>query len=558
MSNNKGTASWELEQLENASPNLVLSETIRQTIVPVEASFRVQSAPDSGTFKVFGIAPSLAVVVQADEDGMPTVSSQALLATFGDKQSAFEFAALVNQHLDGDKNAWGKITQYSSNIATGAIDSIDSFTAALVDPHSPANTGIGNSISDFANSSLLETLLTSNSPTINIPMVLEEICEFIISDPTTDINASLWDQFWEKVNQLVGVLIREAIKKIKVTIAQVLGNISNKTRQMVAGKLNEFLAEYAADACVGGLAEAIANFQNPKNLLSLNELFGSIGDVFEELDKSVGTIFDEIHTIFQTVITTFDKAFSPTERAKFFEDKFAEILTYLNRAICGRTKAFIEMAEGGFKKGLEDEIKNFMQGCLFQQALKTAQKIAPESMATDVLNRVSNLAQKGQMMDAYNIALAAGFDLQSSAFQIELPYAGSWVSDVYGDPYMFSPSRPFNSAQVAQYALEGIPTFNEMMSGEIPADKLAQPWVSNVWSAEDSEAMAAHNMLSDKTSQNQASILGAELQSKSVSYPGTALKKDEHGVTVISTNGVPITETNTVSSPVVKNQPRND
>jgi len=546
------------------SDNYKLDQLIQNDHLVSAAIEATNNAPEDQIFEVRATVPVGAKVIQKDDEGVQKVSNTVLVATFDNKTEAKEFAATLNKAIDGDEEAVREVGKWETNFNDDYEQDIRGLTAAIVQPFTMSNSslnsydagnlgwgygipdlnigGVEGQLNNFSNSAVLENLLTQNSPTINIPMVMEELCEFVLSD---DPNEGILDKIWSKIKKFFIKLFY----KILNLLVKIIANIIQKIRKMIAAKIKQFLAEYVADACLSGLGTAIAEFENPANLLDLEELFDSMLDGWESLCKTFWKIIDEIKDLWSALYTPVQKTIhaDATERKAYWAKKWEEILAFVNRAICGRTKAFAEHAQQNLNSAIEDQIKGFMQGCLFQQALKSAKKFAPDSIPTDIMNRISNLTQKGQMMDAYNIALAAGVDLQSKNFRIELPYAGGWVNEIYGDPYVFKTEK-FNPSQTAKWVMEGVPTVGEMMT-EIPPEKMQNSWVADNWTKEDQKNMAVFNTLEDKIEDNTENIEGAEKLGDEMSYitaSATYAYDDDGNMSISSVDG------DTITSPMVK------
>lgn len=533
----------------NYSDNYKLDLIIQNDQLVSAAIEATNNAPEDQLFEVRATIPIGAKAIQKDDEGIPQVSDTVLVATFDNKSDAKEFAATLNKAIDGDEEAIREVGKWETNFNSDYEADIRTLTAAVVQPFTMSNSRLGGSLGsfgdslvDFGNSSLLENLLTQNSPTINIPMVMEEVCEMILVDDPIDIfsKKNVWKKLVKKIDEAVGNLIWKVYKQIKDLLIKIFMNIVQALRKMIAAKIKQFLAEYVADACLSGLQTAIAEFENPTNLLDMEELLDSLSDALNSLDHAVGKIIDEIKTAFvQPIIVFFTEGCSGDNKAAYWQKQLNKVIAYLNRAICGRTKAFAELAQNGLTSSFEEEIKNFMQGCLFQQALKSAKNFAPDAIPTDIMNRISNLTQKGQMMDAYNVALAAGVDLRSENFRIELPYAGGWVNEIYGDPYQFTTEK-FNPSQTAKWVVEGLPTASEMMNGEIPPEKMQNSWVAENWTEENAKSMALLNNLDEKIDANEESIEGAEKIGEELSY--AAAQSDGSSGVIYSDIITPITK----------------
>lgn len=482
---------WTQNTIQNTSADQVYITTIKEQLSAADAKARVDASSDKGTFYV-SAKPEKGLAIVKDSEGIPTVTDNVQLGTFSTKSAAESFVNSIN---------------------SGA-SAIDGFTGAKVDTMASGNSTLDQLTNEFGNSSMLENFLTSNDPVINVDMVLEEICEFILSDEEIGDWSTLRKKIWKKIRKLINKAINKAIESV-ITALQ---NYSKKLRKMVADKMRSFLAEYVADTCIVGLNDAIDEFLNPDDLLSVEELVGSIEDMLYEADMAVGELWDEIEDLVDKINTPIQAVLHPNDpkSKKFFAKACADAKEYLIESLCARTKAYQDRLADGLTKSIQDKIKDWLQGCFFQQLLKSANKIAPDAIPTDVLNRINNLAQQGELMDAYNIALASGLDLAS--LNVELPYQGDWITQVYGDPYLFAPQRPYNTAQMAKYLTDGLPSVTEMMSGNVSQDKLSHDYVVKNWSTSDSTVAVTQTALESRIAENKASISGSENSGNSISF----------------------------------------
>lgn len=224
---------------------------------------------------------------------------------------------------------------------------------------------------------------------------------------------------------------------------------------------------------------------------------------------------------------------------QFWAMRLKQIAGIITDMLCARTASFIQSQNFGLKAGINEEIKGFMQGCLFQQALKTAKKINPDSMTSDVLTRIDNLSRSGNMLDAYNVAMAAGIDLSSSAFQIELPSANGWVSTIYGDPYMFSPETPLNSAQIAKYLTDDLPTASQMINGTLTEEQKNKPYIAENFDNNDSAVAAISKNVNGLIQMNKDIASGIEATGNSITYNKISVSDIDEGsasMSVVETN----------------------
>lgn len=480
---------------------------------------------------------------------------------------------------DDKKLAWYQ--EFGQDITSG-VNNWDNFANSMVDTIAPGKSQIDGLISDFSNSNMLSNLLTSNSPTLNIKQGLEELCHIIVN----------WDEEDFSINALItklGKFLTKLFRQITIQLIKAIYNAVLKLRRMVISKLNAFLSEYVADACIQGLKEHLTAIANPANALSIDEFVSSVGDILTDIDKNVSDVLETIRTTcvntynfltgskysaavaehearlasydmdvmeiemqLETELATamgdeeaieaaYDVYYTEMEAlgaalqnaydamtsasketiwaGAFWSEVFVPgLLEMLNDFLCSRTASYVQNSDFGLKAGIQNEIKKHMQGCLFQQMIKTSNKIAPGSLTSDVMNRINNLAQNGNMMDAYNVALAAGFDLSGSDFQVQLPSANGWVSQIYGDPYAFAPETPINAAGVAKYLTDDLPTTEELITGNISEDKLNKPYIADNWNESDSAAAAASNRLNNAIAMNNAIIDGVDNIGRTMNY----------------------------------------
>lgn len=217
---------------------------------------------------------------------------------------------------------------------------------------------------------------------------------------------------------------------------------------------------------------------------------------------------------------------------QFWTIRLKQITGMITDMLCARTASFVQSQDFGLKAGINKEIKGFMQGCLFQQALKTAKKINPDSMTSDVLARLDNLSRSGNMLDAYNVAMAAGIDLSSSAFQIELPSANGWVSTIYGDPYMFSPETPLNSTQIAKYLTDDLPTASQMMEGTLTEEQKSKSYIAENFDNNDSAVAAVSKNINGIIQMNKDIVSGVEATGNSIAYSEASAPIVSNGVSM--------------------------
>lgn len=471
-------------------------------------------------------------------------------------------------------SAWERFGDAASSAVTG----IDRMTGAMVDTMTGGSTQMDQLTEKYANSNLLANLLTSNNPTLNVQMGMDLLCDII----TAWKDSSSFAEFMKLLGQKVKQMIVGILYQIGRTLVAALCNIVLKLRRMVVAKINQFLAEYVADACLQGLQHHLNAIANPQNPLSIKEFTSSVTDLVTDMKQQVTDVWDQSKELFSGLYDTlngteykaaklqyeamvaeraaaeaeanatyaaaiaaaadssaaaaaseahqaavmaisasYDEAIAALQNKvaameaenplnmAFWTSKAELAGQFLMSMICSRTQAFAMDSDFGLLAGIHDQIKSFMQGCLFQQALKSANKFSPESAGTDVMNRLNRLANEGNMFELYNVALAAGIDLSTTQYQLELPSANSWVSSVYGDPYMFAAETPINASQMASFLTDGLPTTRELLSGDVPESKMQQPYVSEVMTQDDNRSAAIASKLNSQIAKNEAIAAGA-------------------------------------------------
>ena len=486
--------------------------------------------------------------------------------------------------MDNDASilAWEKV----GNATSSGVAQWDKMAGTLVDTTASGHSNLDLASSKYGNSAMLADMLTSNSPVINVQMGLEVLCDTIINFEKPKSFSDLIKQLGKAVEKFLIKLLNQVVS----TLISALYNAVLKLRRMVVAKINAFLAEYVADACLAGLQEHLQDLANPKNALSIEEFTSSVNDLTADAKKNVNSLVEDIRSGMESTyecITGFsyEEAHNANEDAKiadedakylarleldsameaanasgdveaahaaqiaydqemalidaaavaredevavlgentmwataFWKSKAERGMKMLTSILCARTAAYANSADFGLLEGIQNDIRGFLQGCLFQQALKTAKKANPGAFSTDVLNRLSNFSNDSNMLDAYNIAMAAGVDLGSAEYQIQLPSANSWVTDVYGDPYLFASETPINASQMAAFLTEGLPTSVEMMSGNISQDKLLKPWIADNYGQTDRATANAASNLNLLADLNQKIIAGVKSTGKSMTY----------------------------------------
>ena len=474
--------------------------------------------------------------------------------------------------------------------ASDGISGVDRMTGSMVDTMTGGSTQMDQLTQKYAESDMLAQMLTSNSPTLNIQMGLELVCDLA----TAWKESSDFDGFRKLLGQKVKQIMMGVLDQMGRTLVAALCNIVLKIRRMIVAKINQFLAEYVADACIEGLQSYLQEIANPENPLSIEEFTSSVSDMMTDMKEQVTGMWDEAKGMFSRMygaisgpsvseqyaaakaayveleaayeeemakadadleeamesagdpvtigaaiaaygnavavardayegkLATLEEKMAVLQKsdptnAAFWTDKAAKAAAFLESMLCARTQAFAEDSDFGLLAGIHDQIKGFLQGCLFQQALKSANKFNPDGVGTDVMNRLNRLSNEGNMFELYNVALAAGVDLSSSKYQMELPSANSWVSSVYGDPYMFASETPINASQMASFLTEGLPSTKQMLSGNIPKDIMEQPYVKAVMTEDDGRSAAVASRLNSQIAKNEAIVKGANAKE------GTAL-----------------------------------
>lgn len=470
----------------------------------------------------------------------------------------------------------------------------DRMTGSMVDTMTGGSTNMDQLSKSYANSSMLADMLTGNNPTVNVQMGMEVVCDIIAAWKESDS----FSQFMKNMGKRIKSMVMGMIYQIGRTLVTAMYNIVLKLRRMLVAKINQFLAEYVADACLVGLQRHLSDIANPNNALSVKEFTSSVSDMMADMKKNVDSVMETMRTLWETMYNTLTgskyaeakKAYEELKAAKsaevssafaayssslsmggnpytaaiafnvkmdeirekydaklqamenrmavmnessiwssaFWAKKSKQAIDLLVSLLCSRTHALSSMVGDGLLDGMHDDIRNFLQGCLFQQALKTANKVSPNSITTDVMNRINKLSNEGNMFDAYNVAMAAGIDLKSSAYRIELPSANSWVSSVYGDPYMFAAETPINSEQVASMLMTDMPTVTEMITGDVNSDTAGKEWFQQSYSDVDSASASMSSKLTMAIAENNALIDGANARARE-SYEGAFKTTTEIG-----------------------------
>jgi hypothetical protein len=320
---------------------------------------------------------------------------------------------------------------------------------------------------------------------------------------------------------------------------------------MAAEKVRGLLNEYTSDACLTELNKGLDNFQNPDNLLSIDELCSTFEDTINGTMKELGETTTVLTTTaaaaWNKVTTVFDMMNGDIDAKKQMVNAMNMAIACATEFACARAKSFSDSKLQTMVQTVSDSIKKTMQGCLFQQALKSTKQFAPDSIPADVMNRVSNLAQNGEMMDAYNTALAADIDLRGAPFRIQMPSSNSWVTDIYGDPYLFAPEKPSNAQQVADYVTASLPSPAQLLNGTVTQEQLSDPAINKYWTDADQKAASVRSTLSDQVGYKEDVILGMQNTGKSVEFFSGV---DGNGESVFDVDGNLVTSA--TSSPVVK------
>lgn len=505
VKNELGTPEYSIEEIEE------LEKLIQQQVVPYESSTRVSSAPENGKFVVYGHSNS-GVIVADDGSGIQNVVDRVALGYFPNKTDAENFLGLSKGIIDSGNETldwWEGLTDVS----------MDTYSESAVEE---LNNELGNL-------SMLQNLLTSNSPTINVPMVMDELCKVIVPMAEDFIDGKKTTTKMFDLQKAVDKAKKIIIRRLVALAYQTACNASQKLRRMAASRIRGILSEYVADECIQELGNALDDLENPDNLLSAEEFGSTMADIFYGTVNPFGALINSINssaiTGWKNIVEIYGGLTDPN--TKLHQMKSVQMaVACATEFACARSKTFADSKLSQMAESVSDSIKQTMQGCLFQQALKTTKQFAPDSLPADVLNRVSNLARNGEMMDAYNVALAAGVDLQGAPFRIQLPSASKWVSEIYGDPYLFSPEKPSNAQQVADYIMNSLPTSEQLMTGTVTKEQMADSAIAENWSAKDQSYAALQSTLNDQNEYRQQVINGTSNTGKTVSYPGGSIGPD--------------------------------
>lgn len=502
VGNELGTQEYSIEEIE------ALEKLIQQQVVPHEASNRVASAPENGKFVVYGHSSS-GVIVADDGSGVQDVVDRVALGYFPSKTEAENFLGLSESIVQSGKNA---------------LDWWEGLTSVSMDTYSASSIEELNS--DLSNSTLLQNLLTSNSPTINIPMLMDELCKVIVPMAEDFIDGKKTETELFNLQKAIDKAKKALIRRLVASAYQTACNASQKLRRMAASRIRGILAEYVADECIQELGNALDDLENPDNLLSAEEFGSTMADIFNGAVNPFGKIISSVTSNavagWKNVIEIYDGLVDPNTKLRQMKSVQMAVACATEFA-CARSKTFADSKLSEMAGSISDSIKKTMQGCLFQQALQTTKQFAPDSLPADVMNRVSNLAQNGELMDAYNVALAAGVDLQGAPFRVQLPSASKWVSEIYGDPYLFSPEKPSNAQQVADYIVGSLPSAEQLMTGTVTKEQMLDPAVAKNWTPKDQSYAALQSTLNDQNEYKQQVIDGTSNTGKTVSYAGGSI-----------------------------------
>lgn len=529
VNNTLGTPEYSIEEIEE------LEKLIQRQVIPHEASNRVASAPEDGKFVVYGHSAG-GVIVADDGSGTQDVVDRVALGYFSSKTEAENFLELSSGIVErGDS----------------ALDWWEGLTNVSMDTYSSSSVEELNN--ELGNLSLLQNLLTSNSPTINIPMAMDELCKVIVPLAEDFIDGKETTVKMFSLQKAINKAKKIIIRRLVALAYQTACNASQKLRRMAASRIRGILSEYVADECMQDLANALDDLENPANLLSAEEFGSTMADIFYGTVNPFGELINSINssaiTGWKNIIEIYGELTDPN--TKLHQMKSVQMaVACATEFACARSKTFADSKLSQMAESVSDSIKQTMQGCLFQQALKTTKQFAPDSLPADVLNRVSNLAQNGEMMDAYNVALAAGVDLQGAPFRVQLPSASKWVSEIYGDPYLFSPEKPSNAQQVADYIMNSLPSTEQLMTGTVTKEQMQDPAIAEHWNSKDQNYTALQSTLNDQNEYRQQVIDGTLNTGKTVSYPGGSI--DSKGNVTVEWNDDGTMKTTANSASMVK------
>lgn len=513
VGNELGTQEYSIEEIEE------LEKLIQQQVIPHEASNRVASAPENGKFVVYGHSSS-GVIVADDGSGVQDVVDRVALGYFPSKTEAENFLSLSESIVQSGESA---------------LDWWEGLTSVSMDTYSASSIEELNS--DLSNSTLLQNLLTSNSPTINIPMLMDELCKVIVPMAEDFIDGKKTEIELFNLQKAIDKAKKALIRRLVSLAYQTACNASQKLRRMAASRIRGILAEYVADECIQELGNALDDLENPDNLLSAEEFGSTMADIFNGAVNPFGQIVNSVTSNaiagWKNVIEIYSGLTDPNTKLRQMKSVQMAVACATEFA-CARSKTFADSKLSEMAGSISDSIKKTMQGCLFQQALQTTKQFAPDSLPADIMNRVSNLAQNGELMDAYNVALAAGVDLQGAPFRVQLPSASKWVSEIYGDPYLFSPEKPSNAQQVADYIVGSLPSAEQLMTGTVTEEQMLDRAVAENWTLKDQSYAALQSTLNDQNEYRQQVINGTSNTGKTVSYAGGSI--DANGNVTVEWN----------------------